>query len=72
MSVNAQPQPASPQGGSTILSTLVDAEGTGAHRYTVSHDLLAGTHAPRNLADIVHHICILHGRHPGVADHAAN
>jgi hypothetical protein len=55
-----------------MLTALVDAEGTGAHRYTVSHDLLAGTHAARNLADVVHHICILHGRHPGVADHAAN
>jgi hypothetical protein len=71
MSVHASQQVAS-QSGSSILATLVDAEGTGAHRYTVSHDLLAGTHAPRNLADVVHHICTLHGRHPGVADHAAN
>ncbi len=72
MSVNAQHQVVANQGSSAIISVLVDAEGTGAHRYTVSHDLFAGNHAARNLADVVHHICILHGRHPGVADHAAN
>ena len=71
MSLNANLQASSNAAGDA-LTTLVDSEGTGAHRYTVSHDLLAGQHAARNLADVVHHICILHGRHPGVADHAAN
>jgi hypothetical protein len=60
-------QPAQP-----LIAALVDAEGSASHRYLSSHDLLAGKHSPRNLADAVHHLCILHGRHPGVADHAAN
>ena len=71
MSANANLEASINQTGD-VLTALVDAEGTGAHRYTVSHDLLAGNHAARNLADVVHQICILHGRHPGVADHAAN
>ena len=56
----------------SLVAALVAAEGSGMHRYVTSHDLLAGKHSPRNLADAVHHLCILHGRHPGVADHAAN
>ncbi len=59
-------------GGQPLIAALVAAEGSGSHRYVMSHDLLAGKHSARNLADAVHHLCILHGRHPGVADHAAN
>ncbi|MBK8630042.1 MAG: hypothetical protein IPN84_07490 [Sphingomonadales bacterium] len=55
-----------------LVAALVRAEGSSSHAYTGSFELLAGKHASRNLADAVHHICILHGRHPGVADHAAN
>ena len=56
----------------SLVAALVAAEGSGVHRFTSAHDLLAGRHSARNLADAVHHLCILHGRHPGVADHAAN
>jgi hypothetical protein len=34
--------------------------------------LLHGPEAARNLSDAVHFICMLHGRHPGVVDHASN
>ncbi len=58
--------------GQSLVAALVAAEGSSAHRYVTSHDMLAGKHSARNLADAVHFLCILHGRHPGVADHAAN
>jgi hypothetical protein len=64
-------QPAQPS-SQALVAALVAAEGSGVHRYMSSHDLLAGKHSARNLADAVHFLCILHGRHPGVADHAAN
>ena len=56
----------------SLIAALVAAEGSGVHRYVTSHALLAGKHATRNLADAIHFLCVLHGRHPGVADHAAN
>jgi hypothetical protein len=58
-------------GASDLLSRLVDAEGSAGHRYIVSADLNSGRFATRNLADAIHHLCTLHGRHPGVLDHAA-
>ena len=61
-----------PETAHSLVAALVAAEGSGMHRYVTSHDLLAGRHAARNMADAVHYLCILHGRHPGVADHAAN
>lgn len=54
-----------------IVSQLVSMEGTGAHLYAASVELLSGRYATRNLADAVHYLCTLHGRHPGVVDHAA-
>jgi hypothetical protein len=63
---------AAPSSPGSLIAALVAAEGSGAHRYVSSHTLLAGKHATRNLADAVHFLCVLHGRHPGVADHAAN
>lgn len=54
-----------------IVSQLVVAEGTGSHIYAASVELLSGKYATRNLADAVHYLCTLHGRHPGVVDHAA-
>jgi hypothetical protein len=55
-----------------LVAALVRAEGSSSHVYSSSFDLLAGKYATRNLADAIHHLCILHGRHPGVADHAAS
>lgn len=54
-----------------IVTQLVKAEGTGSHLYAASVELLSGRFATRNLADAVHYLCTLHGRHPGVVDHAA-
>jgi hypothetical protein len=54
-----------------LLARLSDSEGSGAHRYVASPELNSGKFATRNLADAVHHLCTLHGRHPGVIDHAA-
>ncbi len=57
--------------GSDPVQRLVAAEGTGAHLYAASVELLSGRFATRNVADAVHYLCTLHGRHPGVSDHAA-
>ncbi len=57
--------------GDRLLAS-VDEHGSAAHPYHRSHALLRGPHAARNLSDAVHFLCMLHGRHPGVIDHAAN
>ena len=54
-----------------IVTQLVKVEGTGSHLYAASVELLSGRFATRNLADAVHYLCTLHGRQPGVVDHAA-
>jgi hypothetical protein len=52
------------------MLALVRAEGSASHRYPKSDVLTQGPEAARNAADIVHLLCLLHGRHPGVVDHA--
>lgn len=54
-----------------MLDALVASEGTGAHRHVRAGGLSSGADAMRNLADAVHFLCLLHGRHPGVIDLAA-
>lgn len=51
------------------LSARVGADGSAAHAH--ARHLSSGDAAPRDLADAAHLICSLHGRHPGVLDHAA-
>lgn len=57
---------------SELLLTLADVDGTAGHNYAGSAanggDLVQNL---PNLADATHYLCILHGRHPGVIDHAA-
>lgn len=53
-----------------ILGALVANDGSASHGYLAS-SALGDEHAVRNLADIAHFICLLHGRYPGVMDHAA-
>jgi hypothetical protein len=53
------------------LLALVSAEGTASHGHPGSEVLVKGPESARNVADIVHLLCLLHGRHPGVIDHAA-
>ncbi len=58
-----------------VLEALVTADGTAAHSYAnraavgLSRDALLSI---ADLADAAHYLCLLHGRHPGVIDHAAN
>jgi hypothetical protein len=54
-----------------MLVALVRADGSGGHPYTVAPELTDGREATRNLADAAHYLCVLHGRFPGVIDHAA-
>lgn len=51
------------------LFALVDAEGTRAHAHAIA--LSQPGADPRDLADAVHLVCSLHGRHPGLVDHSA-
>lgn len=54
------------------LLGLVATAGSVAHPYSVRAAEPGGADAPRDLADAVHFLCMLHGRHPGVVDHAAS
>lgn len=57
-----------------VLEALVAADGTAAHAYAnraatgVSREALMSL---ADLADAAYYLCLLHGRHPGVVDHAA-
>lgn len=60
---------------SQVVEALVTADGTASHAH--ADNIRAGI--DRNavltladLADAAHYLCLLHGRHPGVIDHAAN
>jgi len=53
---------------SALLGAALSAHGSAAHAYFASAELLRGPTAARNLADAVHFLCTLHGRHPGVID----
>jgi hypothetical protein len=57
--------------GDRLLACVAE-HGSAAHPYVRSDALIRGGHASRNLSDAVHFLCMLHGRHPGVVDHAAN
>lgn len=56
--------------GEKLLDCVVRA-GSASHPYLRSDALLRGPEAARNLSDAVHFLCMLHGRHPGVVDHAS-
>lgn len=50
------------------MGALIASDGSANHPYL---SRLARNDAPlRDLSDAAHHICMLHGRHPGVIDHA--
>jgi hypothetical protein len=53
------------------LPVLDGPSGTAAHPYPRSDALWRGRHATANLADVLHLLCVVHGRHPGVIDYAA-
>ncbi len=56
-----------PQPGPALLGAVRD-QGSASHSYTSSPQLLSGPSAARNLADAIHFLCALHGRHPGVIE----
>ncbi len=62
---------ASGAGTGVLLSACVAEHGSGAHPYFASEALSKGSEALRNLADAIHFLSALHGRQPGVIDHAA-
>ncbi len=56
------------------LDTLVARDGTIAHPYAARAASSGSRDAPLSLADLAdaaYYLCLLHGRHPGVIDHAA-
>ena len=58
--------------GRAISSLACVAEhGSATHPWFGSESLKSGPEAARNLADAVHFLCALHGRHPGIVDLAA-
>ena len=46
----------------------VDADGSARHRHLQSLLTATGASASRDLADAVHLLCAVHGRHPGLTD----
>ncbi|HEX8571328.1 MAG TPA: hypothetical protein VF759_01105 [Allosphingosinicella sp.] len=59
-----------PRTGALLLARLA-GHGSAAHRYAASAQLLHGPGAMRDFADLIHFLCVLHGRYPGLVDHAA-
>jgi hypothetical protein len=55
-----------------VLTALTDADGSRAHRHTqIALGVNFASSRPADISDAAHYLCILHGRHPGVIDHAA-
>lgn len=63
-------QASRPLTGARLFACVTD-QGSAAHGYHASEELLKGPQSTRNLADAVHFLCTIHGRYPGVIDHAA-
>ncbi|MET1110342.1 MAG: hypothetical protein ABWX67_02325 [Allosphingosinicella sp.] len=59
-----------PLTGALLLERLGE-HGSAAHPYAASPRLLRTPSAGRDLADLIHYLCVLHGRYPGLIDHAA-
>jgi hypothetical protein len=59
-----------PGGVGEIVAALVAHDGSASHVYSSAAALLDGTDSGRNLSDAAHFLCLLHGRYPGVIDHA--
>lgn len=54
-----------------LLLDCVAHHGTASHPWAVHPDLLRREHSARGLADLIHYLCTLHGRYPGVIDYAS-
>jgi hypothetical protein len=64
------PNAAGPRCGALLLACLSD-QGSAVHPWAAGGALRHGPSAARDLADLIHHLCVLHGRYPGLVDHAA-
>lgn len=62
-------EPLRPLNADAMLATVL-ADGSAAHRH--ARLLVATRVATADLADAVHFLALLHGRYPGVLDHAAD
>jgi Family of unknown function (DUF6975) len=58
------------QAGQLLLAG-VSAHGSAGHGWPAAAAALKGEGGARALTDAVHYLCTLHGRYPGVIDHAA-
>ncbi|MFN3387711.1 MAG: DUF6975 family protein [Allosphingosinicella sp.] len=54
-----------------LLPACVAEHGSAAHPWCRAEALLNGPDPARDFADLIHFLCTLHGRYPGVIDHAA-
>jgi len=52
----------------SLLFSCIAEHGSAAHPYFGSDALISAPDVARNVADAVHFLCALHGRHPGVVD----
>lgn len=52
----------------SLLSACIAEHGSAAHPYFGSDALRPGQDGARNIADAIHFLCALHGRHPGIVD----
>ena len=59
-----------PSCGALLLAALAE-QGSGAHGWCSGPGLAGSATASRDFADLIHHLCVLHGRYPGLVDHAA-
>lgn len=70
--MSAQSASVSATGPTTSAFTaLVVGEASASHPHVQSLLSLDNARDARNAADALHHLSMLHGRHPGVVDHAA-
>jgi hypothetical protein len=59
-----------PQAGALLLARLGE-QGSAAHPYSAAPSWIRGPDSARDFADLIHYLCVLHGRYPGLVDHAA-
>lgn len=57
--------------GTSAFTALVVREASASHPHVRSLLVLQSARDARNATDALHHLSMLHGRHPGVVDHAA-
>ncbi|OYY69015.1 MAG: hypothetical protein B7Y47_12650 [Sphingomonas sp. 28-63-12] len=54
--------------GRSIVASLIEADGS--HKHAMLVRLMAPQVPVRDIADAIHALCMLHGRQPGIIDHA--